>query len=792
MKNKISQRLFCITLFMQFCLPIFSGVPQAPQGSLLTHTMQDRDTFEAMMTMSREHTQNIGFCVQQIIQTLDAGKIKLSKPAQMHVISQLMQIQELVKIMTEELYVQNSRAALYEGILLNNAIIHFMLNVTKKGLPSIQITQLMAQLQKKSQKNLPEDLIFNMLQGNAENLEKLTYATDHLGLTWYNSFYRGLKKYNAYSVVKLCAVGAVATVIAGYVLCISDSRFNESGPLKNWVGKRPKYDQHGDFHYLGQEGIPSEKRIPMESEQSRANGLIPTPFQNLVSSTYHLNKAGVISVGALLTFTLQDVIKGLFKDYYDWAQDIGHKKGRQLDKKLSGTEKPNAQEEGYEKVYFKDMVGSEELEQLAKKIANFMKHPERYERAQIEEHRGILLFGPPQTGKTLFAKALRTLIEEDMNDGQKIMFIDAKTRYEQGWTIEYIFWYARYYAPAIVFFDEIDLVGTNREKSGFNTGQILTGMQGIDMASKPVIVIGATNRVEQLDKALMVDGRFGRHIQIEYPEYENRKTFLTTQLAKRCIQLAPEFIDHMAQETKGASYNVLKRIITEAIILSSIETRPVTQADFEKTLDIEFRKIQPAPNAMSLDDRKITATYQAGKAVARHILQTNKEIVKITIHPVLKEVKPTDVGLVTKSDDVKASDNEKLTPIVKESKMKLGEVFTKSIYNHTELTSDAEQEKECLTLLAGSVALKLVLQQSYTHCNKHDRAEAMQIIYSIISQGEKVDDEMTVKALKIKAEYEQKVHKLLEANKELLTKIIDKLMEQYTIDRYQWQNLIKA
>lgn len=783
MNTKIFQRLFCITLFMQFCLPLFSS----PNQNQLSQLQHDRDTFEAMMTASREHTQNIGFNIQQILQALDAGKIKMSKQTKMHVISQLMQLQDLVRIMMDELYVQNSRTALYEGILLNNAIIHFMLNVLKKGLPSIQISQLMTQLQKKAQKNLPEELIFNMLQGNAESLEKFTYASDHVGLTWYNSLYRSLKKYNAYEFMKLGAIGAATAIVAGYVLCISDSRFNEVGYLKSIIGKRPKYDQHGDFHYLGQEGVISENRIPMDSPNSPVEA---TPFQNLVSSTYHLNRMGVLSVGALLSFSLQDVIKSMYKDYYDWVTDISNKKYRQMDKKLSGTAKQNVQEEGYEKVYFKDMVGSEELEDLAKKIANFMKHPERYERSQIEEHRGILLFGPPQTGKTLFAKALRTLIEE--NTEQKIMFIDAKTRYEQGWTIEYIFWYARYYAPAIVFFDEIDLVGTNREKSPLNTGQILTGMQGIDMASKPVIVIGATNRVEQLDKALLVDGRFGRHIQIDYPEYENRKTFLTTQLAKRCIQLSPEFIDHIAQETKGASYNTLKRIITEAIILSSMETRPVNQADFEKTLDIEFRKIQPTLNDLSAEDRKVAATYQAGKAIARHLLKTNKEVVKVTIHSVLKEVKTNDVGLVMQNTDIKASDNDKLTPVAKDSKMKLGEVFTKSTQNHTELISDLEQEKECLTLLAGSMALKLMLQQSFTHFNKHDRAEAMQMIYSIISQGEKIDDQMKAQALKIKDEYERKVYKILEENKDLLNKVIDKLMQQYTINRYEWQEIIKS
>ena len=106
------------------------------------------------------------------------------------------------------------------------------------------------------------------------------------------------------------------------------------------------------------------------------------------------------------------------------------------------------------------------------------------------------------------------------------------------------------------------------------------------------------------------------------------------------------------------------------------------------------------------------------------------------------------------------------------------------------LISDSEFQKETMALLAGHAALQLFFNDPYTQCNKQDRAEAMRIIYSLISHGEQQDKDIKDQATKIKFELESQVLKLLEQNKALISKIADSLMEKTIIDRYEWEALI--
>lgn len=787
------RRFFSITLFLMVCPLIFAKSQKPSQQEEIAYNQapteqeiqQMREIFEQLMVQARNQTQVIGSCIQQILLTLNADKLKMTSEQKSQITEDLLQIQDLTNMMLENLFVQNSTEALFQGILINNVLICYLLETVQTDIKTINASKVHDLLVKKSNMQISEELLFKLASINREKIEQLEYAVDHIGLTWSNHLYRTLKKYNAYSIVKACGIMAATSLVAAIILCKLDC-------ARDWVGANPQKVSGQAGHQITILKADGSTEIDTTTRCAKTEYLDPSKagyIQKICMGIENLSSIGLITTGALLSLNYKEILGSMWQDPYNWFYDISAKKVNDIDKQLQGTAKANVNNEGWEKVYFKDMVGCKELEQLARKIANFMKHPERYERAHIEEHRGILLYGPPQTGKTLFAKALRTLIEEELGDEQRLHFLDAKKYYDAGYSIEYIFWYATFYAPCIIFFDEIDMVGARRDTNPITTSQLLTCMQGIDMASKQVIVIGATNRPEQLDKALLVDGRFGKIIHIEYPKYEDRKAYLEQQLAKRCIRLNPEYVDYIAQETEGCSYNNLKRIITEAIILSSIETRPVTQQDFERTLDIEVRRIQPATN-MSAQERKVIAIYQAGKALVRHLLKTVQEVVKITTNPVIKEVKPTDVALVIDSNTQKTSDNDKLASNKKDQRIKLGEVFTKCPANHQDLLSDTEQEKECLALLAGGVALQLLTQEKFTQCNKHDRAEVMQMIYGMISQGEKIDDKLKAEALEIKEKYEQQVHEMLLANQELLQKIIDLLMAQETIDRYEWKALV--
>lgn len=777
------RRFLSITLLSLTCLSFFTinAKKQEPSNSApkaAANQNIDRETFEQSMSEQRKTTEQIGCCVQRLLQTIDAKKINLTKTQKESVVSELLLIQDFVKNILEKLLVQNTPKALSDAIIVNHVLIEHLLYALDTDIASIDYEKIHEILYKKSMSKFQEKELLLFAKKNQETIENLVTATDNVGLKWYNFTYRGLKKHHAYTIAKGIGIATASVFVAAYFA----SHLEDSLPIslvqsdlwKNYIGKRPSVNK-----------TTGNMELPENVTTDTA-----TRIQRAILTIHKLQESGLITIGALLTISYKDIIEAMYKDPADWAKNKATQKIHEYDQRLQGTAKVDLDKNGYEKVYFKDMVGCAELEELALKIANFMKHPERYERAQIEEHRCILLDGPPQTGKTQFAKALRTLVDEEMGNHGKVHFLDGKEYIDRGCPVEIVFSFAAYHSPCILFFDEIDLVGTHRDKDSKNTSQLLTCIQGIDNISKQIFVIGATNRPEQLDQALLVDGRFGKRIHVEYPKYEYRKTYLTKHIAKRSItNLSEDFIDCIAQETDGCSYNELRRIITEAIILSLIETRPVNQKDFEKALDSEIRKIQ-SPIAMPQDEKRIIATYQAGKAVARHILQTKQNVVKITINPVQKHVKTVEAVVTIKTDTTSNCENDHLAANKKAVTLKLGEVFTKSNTNHSSLLSDEEQKKECLALLAGAAAQELLLKKSYSQCNKQDRAEAMQIIYAMISGGEKTDEKTKAQAVELKNQYFAEITKLLEEHKDLVQKIADILMKQNTIDRYQWKELI--
>ncbi|MBM17936.1 MAG: hypothetical protein CL947_02625 [Epsilonproteobacteria bacterium] len=764
----------------------------APADSLTSHDERllemQREQLEQMITEVREQTQTISFCVQQIIQAVQANKIAGTKAEKIALQKELVELQNFTQLLLNKVFVHVDPENLPIGFILNNTISRYLVKTLKTNPLSINVEYLNTLIERNSKQkltNLQPETLYIIISQNKKSIAELLETTDFLGLSWTNKTYRYLKQKNAYSYMR----GAGVTVFTAFVAaCLYKAYFKtesnkEAGYFDkalNWVGKP-------GFIPRDKDGRPTKFNENGEVVGEPGSGIFTIWEMFKTGSKY-----GLVAATPLITIPLPEIAKKLYYQYWLNLQKEVNKRWKRFDEICTGTDKKYDFDD-CEKVYFKDMTGAVHLEDLAKKLTNYMKHPERYERAQIEEHRAVLLQGPPQTGKTLFAKALRTMITENLDKGKKISFIDAKKilDIDQKATIDEIFDYAKHIAPCILFIDELDLVGAHREKNPITTGQLLTCMQGVDMASKQVIVIGATNKLEQLDKALLVDGRFGKIIHIGYPNYYHRKLYLEQQLLKRSIHLAPEFIDYIAQETEGASYNKLKRIIMESLILSSLKLQPVCQEDFEKTLDSEVRKIENVHAAMPTEEKRIIATHQAGKALMRHLLQTKREVVKITIHPVAKEIQTNEFGWAIKTDSEKKSENDKAAEPQKDLEMKNGEVFTKiATTNHT-LISDEEYKKECLSLLAGNIAQKVLLNNTFTKCNPQDRGNAMKIIYSLISNGESIDKVMKAQALDIKTDYEKDIEKILLQHKDILQTITDKLIENNTINRHEWHEIIQ-
>lgn len=758
---------------------------------------QLREEFEEYVSTVRNQTNQIGYAIQQLTQALQARKIKLEPGYGEKAVAELQQIKNFTDILLEKFFAQTNPDVIQLGLTLNNILVKHLLKVVQSNLINIDFKKLQESINyqfEKEPKLMEQASLQKLITQNQALIDELIHETDFIGLTWYNKTYRFLKKHDASSIARGAGVTLFTTFVAAcmYKAFFSQPSHEQStGYVQTFLNKLGTPGQLKMIENIDQNGNKqfSPACDPITGEQLKSTGTGVFKIWDMYKTG---TNAGIIAMAPLMTIPLKDIASSIYYQYWAKAKNELDEKWKKLDALCAGIDKPKSTGD-FERVYFKDMTGAEHLEELAKRITNYLQHPERYERTQMEEHRGILLWGPPQTGKTLFVKALSTMISENFGQDKKITLIDAKKCLDINptYTIDDIFYYASKVTPCIIFFDELDLVGAHREKSPYNTGQLLTNMQGIDMASKQIFIIGATNKPEQLDKALVVDGRFGKMIQLDYPKYHHRKLFLEQQLEKRSIVLDPAFITCMAQETDGASYNKLKRLITESLILSTLELRPVTQADFEKTLDTEIRKIEKFSTHISDEEKRIIAAHQAGKALMRHLLKTTQQVVKVTILPVAKTVKVNEFGWAMKTDQQRTSENEKLAEPLKEQKSKNGEVFTKTTTTDFALVADEEQQKEALCLLAGSVAQKIMLNKSFSQCNPQDRADAMQIIYAQISQGETVEKTLRTQALTIKESYEKEIEKILSNHKGLLSKIVDILVKQNSIDRYEWAEIIK-
>lgn len=444
------------------------------------------------------------------------------------------------------------------------------------------------------------------------------------------------------------------------------------------------------------------------------------------------------------------------------------------------------------KVYFKDMVGCEHLEREAQLITDYLKNPTRYERQGNGPSTGYLLVGPSQTGKSFFAKALKTMIDEAFEGtSQKVKFavITAYDVEKNGF--DEIFYWARKHSPIILFIDEIDMFGTRRDRSAKNTQELLTALNGIETdPSQKVIVMAATNKPEELDFAIKQKGRLGTVITFDLPTYESRKTYLQKQLTKRNIVISPEMIETIAQETDNNTYNMIDDIIRQASQLATFKKRPVVEKDFEDTLDREVRKIKPN-TTMSADEQEKVAIYHAGQAVARHVLQTEQQIVKITIETVDKPMKSKEgVGFIQEQKG-ELHENHELLPQTRIKPTRLGFVFTMSKTNNQELISDLEQEHELMALLAGQAALELVKGTTFTGFGKEERAKVIEALERKISQGTPITDAIRLQALAAKDVLYQRIKQTLQQHTQFITVISNELIKNRTITAKQWLELTK-
>lgn len=293
-------------------------------------------------------------------------------------------------------------------------------------------------------------------------------------------------------------------------------------------------------------------------------------------------------------------------------------------------------------VTFKDIAGLENVKVEVQEIVEFMRDPKRFQKIGARLPRGILLSGSPGTGKTLLAKACATEAGVSFFSAAGSQFVEKYAGLGAS-NIRQLFNAARASSPAVIFIDELDAVGKKREtRMMSNTerettlNQLLVEMDGFATASN-VIVMGATNRPENLDPALLRPGRFDRQIHLSLPALPDRRQILELYLKKIAISEPLEEISkRLATVTPGFSGADLSNLVNEAAISAARAKK--SAAGFPEFNDSLERIIGGVKRGlMSEQERRLIAYHQAGKAVVAWVLPGADPIVRLSIVPRAKE-----------------------------------------------------------------------------------------------------------------------------------------------------------
>ena len=326
---------------------------------------------------------------------------------------------------------------------------------------------------------------------------------------------------------------------------------------------------------------------------------------------------------------------------------LGQLLSRQLMKKMGG---PNAMKfdmgKSNAKVYvqssggikFADVAGEDEAKENLFEVVDYLHNPNKYKEIGASMPKGILLVGPPGTGKTMLAKAVAGEANVPFFSMSGSEFVEMFVGMGAS-KVRDLFRQAKEKAPCIVFIDEIDAIGKKRDNQLSTNdereqtlNQLLTEMDGFE-GNNGVIILAATNRPESLDPALTRPGRFDRRVPVELPDLAGREAILRVHAKK--IKVAPDVdLAKIARMASGASGAELANIVNEAALRAVRDGRAsATQADLEESIEVVIAGYQKKNSILTTREKLIVSYHEIGHALVAAKQTNSAPVQKITIIP---------------------------------------------------------------------------------------------------------------------------------------------------------------
>jgi cell division protease FtsH len=436
-----------------------------------------------------------------------------------------------------------------------------------------------------------------------------------------------------------------------------------------------------------------------------------------------------------------------------------------------------------DKVTFADVAGIEEAKAELTEVVDFLRHPDKYRKLGGRIPHGVLLSGPPGTGKTLLARAVAGEADVPFFSMAASEFVEAIVGVGAS-RVRDLFTKAKEAAPAIVFIDELDAIGRSRTSgvAGFSGGndereqtlnQILTEMDGFD-SSTSVIVIGATNRPDVLDQALLRPGRFDRRVAVQPPDRAGRAAIL--KVHTRGVPLGPDVdLDRIAATTPGMVGADLANLVNEAALLAARRNHDVVEeSDFTDALE---RIVLGAERQvmMTVEDKRRTAYHEGGHAIVGMLTEGADPVRKVSIIP-----RGLALGVT-----FAAPESDRFNYIEPEVRAKIkvalgGRAAEEVVYG--EMSTGAESDIQQLTELARQMVGRWGMSPAIGPIAVLPRDGTGPFLPAGVEASADtqrlVDDEVR----RIVDEAHQEVRKLLKENRNKLDSLANALLEHETLD----------
>ena len=443
-------------------------------------------------------------------------------------------------------------------------------------------------------------------------------------------------------------------------------------------------------------------------------------------------------------------------------------------------------------IHFSDVAGEDEAKESLAEIVDYLHNPQKYTEVGASMPKGVLLVGPPGTGKTMLAKAVAGEANVPFFSISGSEFVEMFVGMGAS-KVRDLFKQAKEKAPCIVFIDEIDAIGQKRNSGNMGgndereqtLNQLLTEMDGFE-GNNGVIILAATNRPEALDPALTRPGRFDRRVPVELPDLQGREAILKVHARK--IKTTPDVDFHViARMASGASGAELANIINEAALRAVRDHRTqVTQADLEESIEVVIAGYQKKNAVLSDQEKHVVAYHEIGHALVAALQSHSAPVQKITIIPrtsgalgYTMQVEEADKNLLTKQELLNKIAT--LTGGRAAEEVKFGEITTGASNDIEQATKPA---RAMITRYGMSDEFDMVAMETVT--NQYLGGDAQ------LSCSAETQREIDRKVVNVVREQHEKARKILDENRAKLDELSQYLYEKETITGEEFMRILEA